>query len=520
MVNMPNTDPFAYLNFDCTSRILSSLDTQNLVSCERVSKGWHTLVRGWISEWGWRRHFPHEQDYDLDQRSGDGIQRFKYLAGRECNLKHGRAGSVHMFLKVYHFLTIAGDYAVWLYGPQLHFQRLGVKEDGSLYDPQVLPLTVTRCWVLDTLLVNEEGYLVWQSMGDDPEIMECTLHVFSLPECREVLTINHVRKQVPGKEGSRPTRSAVAVGRRRIYAIDNIENSCCLLLAYDLFSGQQCYVRRVSDYIPDLLETGCSAFRVLRGGDPELLLWLLCPPQGSALTIINGERGDQLQAITGDFRTPPSPPLGESEFEHFEKTPTIHVHPRRKEFALSWQYWPLPSGLIQPQKFCAHVFSLSSDGMFHGGQPALLLPRGNCRSGGIAIDPFRSLAAVFALNSGIPHVQTLGPAPVEYLQEEDALLKGWSGEVYVPEQSHEITLPPLSRGQNRRQFEYPIPEPWGCVGHGIRFVDGDRVLFEVKSECSSHWHLFDFTPGIVQWDGLQGRIVSEEKKQRIRCCLP
>jgi hypothetical protein len=294
--------------------------------------------------------------------------------------------------------------------------------------------------------------------------------------------------------------------------IDNTEDAGCVLEAFDLLSGQQRYGRRLSDYVPRISSSGRSGFAVLRG-EQELFLSLVCTPRGDAVTIINGENGHLLQAIIGDFGTTPTPDLLQGIFGDFGTTPTLHVHPRRREFAILWPDSAPWMETAELPKIHVRNFALGSGGLFHETRSALLLPRCRHKRHCIDVDPFRYLVASLVDGTVKPQVQTLGPTPAGYFKEEDPVPAGGSGgERYVPEQSQEITLPPVSRGQGRRQFCFSSPEN-GSVGFGIRFADGDRVLFRVESETpeADGWYLFDFALDIPQ--------VRRTKEVHSRCRL-
>lgn len=51
-------DPFDYLNEHCLGFVLHFLDPVDIISCETVSVKWRDLIRGWISVFGIRLHFP------------------------------------------------------------------------------------------------------------------------------------------------------------------------------------------------------------------------------------------------------------------------------------------------------------------------------------------------------------------------------------------------------------------------------------------------------------------------------
>ncbi|KAL3456160.1 hypothetical protein BJX64DRAFT_49026 [Aspergillus heterothallicus] len=249
MFNMPATDPFKCLIFDCASQILFFLDIQSLVSCERVSKGWKTFIRTWIAEWGALTHFPGERpkpkygttigQSDLG-RAEDIIGQFKYLAGLQLNLKHGKAMKLNEFTNVQR-INIAGDYAV----------------------PQTVPLASNHGqWPTSRFFVNDEGYMVYQTRpGHDRNRSECITHVVSLPKGRRLYEITNSRKPVSGSRSIlQSAHELVAVGRRRIYMVNNTKDAGLIIEGFDLRSGQPRYGTRLPDG-----SSGRFGYAVLRG---------------------------------------------------------------------------------------------------------------------------------------------------------------------------------------------------------------------------------------------------------------
>jgi hypothetical protein len=51
-------DPMKHLNDDTISMIFSHFMPEELVSLERVSRGWQTALRSWAEIWGFRTFFP------------------------------------------------------------------------------------------------------------------------------------------------------------------------------------------------------------------------------------------------------------------------------------------------------------------------------------------------------------------------------------------------------------------------------------------------------------------------------
>ncbi|KAL4874283.1 hypothetical protein BJY04DRAFT_225188 [Aspergillus karnatakaensis] len=517
---MPGTDPFTYLNFDCACRVLSALDIQSLLLCERVSKGWQTLVWAWIAEWGLRAYFPGETEYSIDSASdlepSIGVQRFKYLAERQHNLEQGRATSVQMFTKVSRF-RIAGQYAVWYRHPEMRFQQLGVKADGSIYEPQVLPLVEER--QVGELLVNDEGYLVFlgREKAHNNTNKDCTLHVVSLPNAREVYSIKHFSKIVSQSEGdSGPTRQLVAVGAQRIYVIANTVDGGCVLETLDLLTGQERHGTRLSDYIPPIpryirerSSSKRSSYAVLRGS-PELFLSLVRAPGSDTITIVNGENGHHIQTITGDFGTTLHTGIFRDMEGYFRTAPTLHVRAGWREFALSWPGSSPDFTSSERPDIHNHIhvrnFALRSGGLFGEWRSAVFLLKCIHRRRWIAVDPFRDLVAHLGEGRVRPQIGVLVPATVDNFKEKEegsvaaAAAKPSSdtgAEIYIPSQTEIITLPPAFDGEGRSQFKPKHPQ-YGSVGFAMRFLDGDRVLYHVKSEGEGFdmWHLFHFAPDL------------------------
>lgn len=182
------TDPFTLLPWECASIVLQYLDIRDLACCEQVSKGWRSFVQHWLVVAGhqyclpdgWRPDIPNPVSYEdalaAVKKSGTSTSTIhktlpstgthslcsvvEYAAFRKLASGSASCGRRYQTCDTGVFDT-SGNFTVWHTGDAIFYQKLGFREDGSLYPVQRLSLRVTGD-NLRYLAVNQDGYLYLQ----------------------------------------------------------------------------------------------------------------------------------------------------------------------------------------------------------------------------------------------------------------------------------------------------------------------------------------------------------------------
>ncbi|KAL2815022.1 hypothetical protein BJX63DRAFT_431121 [Aspergillus granulosus] len=232
-------DPIQLLQEDTLNMIFSQFSPEELVSLQRVSRGWQAALRSWIEVWGLHCWFPFTWTHAQEGTSRDVLAIFKHNARQQYLMQHGRpVGIFH--LKDVHSISSAGDYVVWsterhdrIYWQCFERNKNG-KPGGAVFfpvtqfcnqrvgcPPSIAGLSVNNDGVF---LVNFATTQIWRNGGRD---------VVYSPVDGDVLWARNWRKSAVMEE------MPMLVGKNSIYCVKKLDKGYTLS-AYD-FHGKLRY---------------------------------------------------------------------------------------------------------------------------------------------------------------------------------------------------------------------------------------------------------------------------------------
>ncbi|KAL2835424.1 hypothetical protein BJY01DRAFT_252660 [Aspergillus pseudoustus] len=457
---MASADPFQHLSFDCSSNILFYLDIRSLACCERVNHGWKLFVRTWIVNWGFPIHFLRFVERKIDKDPVGVVRQFKLLAAAHYNLQFGKATRVCMFEDVRE-IAIAGDFVVWRSSDRrAYWQRLNLKEGGSLFRRHRLLLELQRTDKHGALLVSPAGYVLSERIvSDDAGTSHSISHIYSLLERRELYTIQQA------DDVAHPIGDPIHMSKKRIYFITRTRRT--ELRAYDICSGTLIYTTLLAEgggLFPSITSPRITlwTFTAVIDGEPELLICLMETAIMGTIAIVNGDNGRIVQIIRMDF--------GAGAY--------ITVDSIHGEFAVC-----IPD-MIDSISVRVHKYAQGADGLFYERCEEVISPGCSPLSNlEIDVDPFRYLAASVQGDSGIPQIQTFSDGFDASSMAHHTERQGTAVIAFLPTGKRPITLPPKPQDEEeeRRGFvphhKMPDSRYGNKVKFAVRFLGGERLLF-------------------------------------------
>ncbi|KAL4899962.1 hypothetical protein BDW74DRAFT_183278 [Aspergillus multicolor] len=259
-----STDPFLYLNYDCTYLLLEYLNIHDLAYAQQVCKLWHILVREWIAGPALRLHFPdvwediREEEVEreiVNFESDSDIQRDIYE--EECTKKERRLAKFNVYAadqacderwengilkRIYNYplgqtlgnmFTTAGDFIAWPQEETVFWQPVGKPGQECGSDAHLIPyphpvkrLNIdVRRYNVHFIRVHAKGLLLLVVYV--PEERVYREHLFHLETGKELW----VKQQ--DEELDRPY--PVAMGREKLYLYHNDTRRG--IDTYDLHTG-------------------------------------------------------------------------------------------------------------------------------------------------------------------------------------------------------------------------------------------------------------------------------------------
>ncbi|RDW92760.1 uncharacterized protein DSM5745_00082 [Aspergillus mulundensis] len=255
-----STDPFLYLNYDCTYLVLQYLSIHDLAHAQLVCNLWHILLREWVGGPALRLHFPdawkelrqEEEERQTAEMQGnignDGdmledahdnrssrLEMFNlYASDQACSEAwvSGRPKVTYNYPLGHplgNMYTIAGDFIAWPQGDSIFWQRVGYQEcesnaQLSQYPVKKLDVNVRR-YNVHFIRAHAAGLLLLVVYVPEERVFR--EHVFHLETGKELW----VKQR--DEESGRPY--PIAMGMDRLYLYHN--NTRRGVDTYDLRTG-------------------------------------------------------------------------------------------------------------------------------------------------------------------------------------------------------------------------------------------------------------------------------------------
>ncbi|KAL4794022.1 hypothetical protein BDV19DRAFT_390534 [Aspergillus venezuelensis] len=227
-------DPLKHLSFDCARMILDQLHIQDILHCEKVSRGWREVVDSWIFLGGLRLHFPELCSQEPTQTFSSAVKTFKSHGVAKINLFTGMSTGIRKFVADGRFFVTVGDYVAWKEGDAIYWNNLRYQPDGSF--EYIMKLGFDLKDPVINMLMNDDGYLLVRTQP-------CRLwyrdHLFNL-ETGETLWENDLHIDMQLEESLSPMTRPLLLGTDTAYFVTAAYETWDLI-ARDLITGQEIY---------------------------------------------------------------------------------------------------------------------------------------------------------------------------------------------------------------------------------------------------------------------------------------
>ncbi|RDW92766.1 uncharacterized protein DSM5745_00088 [Aspergillus mulundensis] len=398
-------DPFGFLNYDCTSLVLSNLTLYDLACAQRVSKDWKALIEDWSCKQGFLQHFPDvpptENSAAPGQQQGTGseatkderdaeVARFKrYMIEGTCDERWaaGHALSVQEYTVHGSVPQAIGDFLVLQTADTILWDQVCRRKqrrgDSSLQPINTNSLryntgTATTAMKVRSRMLHAAGLLQFDLQEDLPLNTGRIWEYMAELETGKVLW-SKPKPTIAYGGGRNHHWSPVATGWDRIYYYgdNNLD-----IQAFDLRTGALLYTRQ--EFVPRKEFFSYSILQCWRLNGREVLVTYVKSntrndggQEECKLCFVDPENGQTIQTIP---------------FVKFRGPLDIKVSHRRNEPAfalLSYNSTGSHPGVVKIQTFDYH----RATGMFRqrGIEDIDLFAQGVYYNNEIDCDPFRGI---------------------------------------------------------------------------------------------------------------------------------